>query len=153
MPQEKVEEAYLTFSLAVNDGWPPVAAEGIPCFRQGNGFRVRVPPFFIKDLSVGDVIEVHSKEDEQVLSWSHITRSDHSTVWVMTFGDVPIESQLSQLLQAGCNLERYPGNHLFAVDMPPSVPATLLDECFGSFGEDEIAVAYPSWRHEENNRA
>lgn len=91
----------IIFRLDVADDWPPVAAEGIPCFREAGGFRIRVPPLFVESLSVGDVIAVLDEDQGQVWAWRHVSKSDRSTVWVMTFGTASIEVQLSSLRGLG----------------------------------------------------
>lgn len=59
-----IAQVHLTFRLDVVDGWPPVAAEGIPCFHDGGAYRIRVPPLFVKGLSAGDVIEVLDEDQD-----------------------------------------------------------------------------------------
>lgn len=142
---------YLIFRLDVADGWPPVAAEGIPCLHEAGSYRIRVPPLFLKGLSVGDVIAVFDDDQGQVCSWRHLSKSDRSTVRVMTFGAVSIDVQLSNLRGLGVNVEGFSGTGLFALDIPASVPAPVLDECFGEFSKAELAIAYPSWRHENSD--
>jgi hypothetical protein len=48
--------ASLQFSLDVEGGWPPVGSESLPFIERLEGFELMVPPLFVKDLAVGDVI-------------------------------------------------------------------------------------------------
>lgn len=53
----------LKFPLDVEDDWPPVAVEGLPFDVALGGYVATVPPLFVKDLSVGDVIAVEIGDD------------------------------------------------------------------------------------------
>jgi len=48
----------LHFRLKMDDDWPPVALEGVPCSQVPGGYRVEAPPLFVKGLSCGDIISV-----------------------------------------------------------------------------------------------
>ena len=136
----------LLFVLQIEDGWPPVAKEGLGCTLCNGGYRVDVPPFFVKDLSVGDVIAVQRNEAGEVISWRHVRKSKRSTVWIMVKGDSSIEDVIGCLKGLQCNIERFTQYRYFAVDVPESCLATRLDECLDSLGE-RAHVAYPSFRH------
>lgn len=138
----------LTFRLEVNDGWPPVAAEGLPCEKDKEKYRVLSPPLFIKGLSVGDVIEITETDHDQVYAWKHIVKSGRSTVWVMLLGSSNIEDCISQLKEMGCNVERFLDHRLLSIDIPEAVRREAVDLCLSSLNPEEVAVAYPSWRHE-----
>lgn len=139
----------LSFRLEVKDGWPPVAAEGLQCLRVESGFHVMSTPLFLKNLSVGDVIEVTDEEHNQVWSWEHISKSTNSTVWLLRLRAVELEPILASLTTIGCNVTSLVECGVYALDVPPSVAAAQLDECLGQLDASKVAVAYPSWRHEE----
>jgi Domain of unknown function (DUF4265) len=139
----------LTFRLEVADGWPPVGAECLPCVSAAGGSMISAPPLFVRDLSVGDVIAITVEDQGQILSWEHVSRSDHSTVWILTFGETSIAAPLECLLGLGCNVASLPAWSLSSIDVPPSVAAGLLDGLFSEFPESAVAVVYPSWRHPE----
>jgi hypothetical protein len=109
--------------------------------------RVDALPFFVKGLSVGDVIAATDESEGQIWSWHHVLRSRRSTVWVRAFGDVDLEEPIARLLSMECSVERLSRFRLFAIDVSPSVAASFLDTCFSRFNEEQVALAYPSWRH------
>ena len=59
----------LTFTLEIDDDWPPVAVECLPFERVANGYRALSVPLFVKDLSVGDVIAPEFNDHGEVVSW------------------------------------------------------------------------------------
>ena len=136
----------LTFRLEVEDGWPPVAAEGIPCSEGHTGLCITVPPLFIKGLAVGDEIEVVDEADGQVLSWKTTKMSGHSTIWVMPHKR-QIEGELEELRALGCNTSSFPGGVVYAIDLPPHLSASEVDRRFEP-KKPHVALAYPAWRHD-----
>ena len=139
---------HLVFSLQIEDDWPPVAAECLPCSPDGAGFRVETAPLFVKELSAGDVVQVIREEGGQVHEWMHLFKSARSTVWLMPFGGLSLEQTLFKLRGKGCNTTSFSGGGLVAIDVPPSVTASELDALFVSYSDEQLAVAYPSWRHD-----
>ncbi len=143
----------LTFRLEVADGWPPLGAECLPCTDAAGGSMIAAPPLFVKDLSVGDVIAITEQDQGQVYSWDHLSRSDRSTVWILTFAGTSIAAPLEHLVGLGCKVASLPDWHLFAVDVPPTVAIGTLKGMFAGFPEDAVALAYPSWRQPESSGA
>jgi hypothetical protein len=139
----------LTFRLAVEDGWPPVAAECMPCAVDQGGFRMLAAPLFVRELSLDDIISITEEENGQIWSWQHIYKSANSTVWFLTIGDTSIEEPLVHLTALGCSVVRFPVAGVISLNVPPSVSADLLDSYFAGFTVEELKVAYPSWRHQD----
>jgi hypothetical protein len=46
------------FNVDVNDEWPPVGVEFLWLAISSNGYQVLTAPFFLKDLSVGDILTI-----------------------------------------------------------------------------------------------
>jgi hypothetical protein len=65
----------LSFPLQVEDGGPPVATECLPFDQTEDGVCALVPPLFVKDISVGDILSVEKVEEHLVKSWQHVRRS------------------------------------------------------------------------------
>lgn len=137
----------LMFRLDVEDDWPPVAKECLVCTNSELGYRIEVPPFFVKELSVGDVITVDRDESGDVVAWSYVDRSKRSTVWIMVFGDYSVDNVLACLKSLGCNIEELKQYQYFAVDVPEDCSVESLDKCLDVLDGDRSAVAYPSFRH------
>ena len=141
---------HVTFSLHVEDDWPPVGAECLPIESQAGGVRILSPPLFVQGLSVGDVIRVDETVNGQVHAWTLLSASHHSTVWVMAFGGFDLDPILSKVRGLGCHTVSFSGGALAAVDVPPTVAADRLDGLLEGYDEAELAVVYPSWRHEDS---
>ncbi|WP_158290305.1 DUF4265 domain-containing protein [Ramlibacter sp. WS9] len=144
-----METTNLTFALAVDDGWPPVAAEGLPCRPVADGFEVLVPPLFVKGLAVGDVIRVKSEVNGQVTEWETLRASANSTVWLMVQG-VDLRQELDELRALGCNTSSFPGGQVHSIDVPSSLAIEELESRLdGKYSEEQVALAYPVWRRED----
>ncbi len=144
----KLSRQSLTFKLRTDeDGWPPVATECLPFTAHGSEFELLNPPLFVEKLSVGDRITIESQEDPLVLEWSHVSKSRHSTAWVIAYGETCIDEELAALRAAGCGTVRFSQMKLVAIDVPAEVSADVFDQSFQAFKPDQVAIAYPSWRH------
>ena len=137
----------LMFRLDIEQDWPPVAKECLICTDSAGGYRIEVPPFFIKNLSVGDVITVERDESGDVVAWSYVDQSKRSTVWIMVFGDYSVGDALTCLKSLNCNVEELKQYQYFAIDVPADCPIDSLDKCLDALNSDKTAVAYPSFRH------
>lgn len=137
----------LMFVLDVDDGWPPVAKECMTCTDCGPGYRIEVPPLFIRDLSVGDVVEVERNEEGEVVAWSHLERSKRSAVWIMVSGDHSISEETECLKRLNCNVAEFSLFRYFSVDVPEECPVERLDDCLEALDKETVSPAFPSFRH------
>lgn len=134
---------YLKFSLLVEEDWPPVQVESLPTKKVEGFFEVIVPPFFLQDLSCGDIITVR-KNNDRVTSWSHIYKSQRSTIWLLDNNSYEqLEVYLENLKNLGCNIERLEKIGLFSIDVPENID---VEEIINYLEEEDVAVAYPSYR-------
>ena len=127
----------------------PVRSESLHADAEGGFYRIANAPFFVSDLSFGDLIEITALDQSEIVEWRHVKRSDRSTVWLMVVGDFDISPTIRALKSLGCRVEGFPAYSLYAVDAPVSIPAASLDEVVGALTEDQANVAYPSWRHDD----
>ena len=139
----------LMFVLDVEEGWPPVAKECMVSTACKGGYRIDVPPLFVKNLSRGDVIAVDRNENGEVVAWTHVERSRHSTVWIMVHGDHSISDVIERLKQLKCNVAELEQYHYFSIDVPAECTVEQLDSCLDVLSEDVASVAFPSFRHGE----
>ncbi|MBV6860061.1 DUF4265 domain-containing protein [Xanthomonas perforans] len=137
----------LMFRLEVEDDWPPVAKECLVCTVVSPGYRIEVPPFFIKEMSVGDLITIQRDSEGDVVSWSHLVKSSRSTLWLMAYGDYSVEGVLDGLKRLGCNVEDLKQFRYFSIDVPEDCSLADLDQCLDGLDEENSALAYPSFRH------
>jgi hypothetical protein len=138
----------ILFNLDVIDDWPPVNVEGLYCKKIKANYEVCNVPFFIKDLSVGDIISIQKDENECVDTWHHINKSKHSTTWVMIHNDYPITDHLDQLRDLGCMVEQLEQFSYASIDIPADVDISLVDDILDSLDEDNVSLAFPSFRHD-----
>jgi hypothetical protein len=140
---------YLLFALDVEDDWPPVSAEGMECPAQGGGFRIEIPPLFIKGLSVGDVIKPEFDDQGRVVEWAHISKSRRSTVWLLELEDNTIEPVLACLRRLDCTIVKFEAYRHYAVDVPEECDASDVDACLELADAASVPRAFPSFRHDD----
>lgn len=146
-----VSRVELLFPLAINDDWPPVSVEGLPCIEEGDVYKIDSPPLFIKGLSVGDRIKAEYDKEYQVVSWTHKEKSDRSTIWILRKNsNFDLDSILSSVRIEGCNTVYLRQYGIASVDVPGDVSMSVIDEIFERFNSDDFAVAYSSFRHSEH---
>lgn len=138
----------LSFSLPVEDDWPPVAVESLPFEAASNGYRLLNAPLFVKDLSVGDIIAAELREENLISSWQHVFRSKRTTIWLLRMKETgEIKNTLARLRNLGCNTVGLDAMGCFAVDVPESVSMHDIDSVLSALDSDAVAVAFPSMRH------
>ncbi len=146
------ETVELRFPLDVEEGWPPVAVEGLPFSIGPAGYVSTTPPLFVKSLSVGDVITVEVGEDGLVASWHHVCRSTRSVVWLLRISKTDeIGATLTHLREMGCNTVSLLSAGCHSVDIPGRVPIGRIDAILKHLDPEKVAVAYPSFRHSEGD--
>ena len=135
----------LTFRLDVDeDGWPPVAAESVWCEQEGDYFRVRNTPFFVKSIAYGDLIQVNAVDDAEVVLCRVVQESGNSTVWLYFQGDTAPQQVLAELNGIGCGYEGGAVPGYFAVNVPKNVSMNKVESVLAPLDEcGKVFVAYP----------
>jgi Domain of unknown function (DUF4265) len=140
----------LNFSLDVEDGWPPVATECLPCERVVSGFHALSVPLFVKDLSVDDIIEPDLSDDGLVSSWRHVSRPDLTTIWLARLSRKhQMHGVLARLRELGCETVCADALGCCAVDVPKAISTDAVDQLLATLDPNSVAVAFPSFRHPE----
>lgn len=139
----------LQFPLDVEDDWPPIGSESLPFKEVTDGLEAEVPPLFVKDIAVGDVINVTKRDEEGMIrTWNHVKRSDHSTVWLLRMGGYDdIGSCLEKARSIGCNTSTMDEFGCYAIDVPSSVAISDIDEILAALDKESVAIAFPAMRH------
>lgn len=139
------------FPLEVEDGWPPVAVECLPFRVVPGGYVALVPPLFVKDLSVGDIIHVTREAGGcRVLSWRHVARSECTTIWLLRLRhSETIHVVLTELRKLSCNTVGAADLGVYSIEVPEAVPIETVDRILAQLDADSVAVAFPSMRHQE----
>jgi hypothetical protein len=118
----------LQFSLEVDDEWPPVGSESLPCAKRGDGYEVLASPLFVKGISVHDVIRVEQDANGFVESWKHSKQSDHTTVWLLRMKiDNNIHACLAELRDIGCNTASNDDIGCYSIDVPGEISIHEVD--------------------------
>jgi hypothetical protein len=139
---------FLQFPLDVEDEWPPVGSESLPFEQLAKGYKCLSAPLFVKDISVGDVLDVETDRDGFVSFWTHLERSNRSTVWLLRLqGDPPIELCLQSLRSLGCNTTGVDSFGCYSIDVPPSLKMSDADQILDELDPELVAIAFPSLRH------
>jgi Domain of unknown function (DUF4265) len=138
----------LTFVLNVEDSWPPVAIESIPCTQTDVGYRIENPPLFVKNISVGDVISVSRDAHGDVVAWRHISESLRTTIWLLRkHKTAQIDGALTALRALNCHTVQLKEYGCFSIDIPAEISIDKVDSALSTLDASDVAIAYPSYRH------
>lgn len=136
------------FALEIEDGWPPVAAEGVWCEVIGDLYKLKSTPVFIKGLAVGDIFRASPDPiNHQIFDFSIDQPSGRSLIWFMeneNGEDIQIENDLIIL---GCKITHTEGVPVKAVDVPENVDLEKLDSIIEAYQNRGVSFAFPVWRH------
>jgi hypothetical protein len=139
----------LLFALDVADGWPPVAAEGVWCKRDGEFYSIQNIPLFIRGLAVGDVFQAQPDSvNGQIFEFELVKSSGHSLVWVLNNEGLDFSESEKRLRELGCSLVSFEKFSMFAIDVPAEVGRHEINAMVDSIEEEGFALAFPVWRHE-----
>jgi hypothetical protein len=150
MARESKALISLTFPLSVEDDWPPVSTESLPFTETDDGFLAQVAPLFVKDLSVGDLLNVTLGPNNIVQSWTHNQRSSRSTIWLLRLKEGPEIIQILQKLRdLDCNTVTMDTLGCYSIDVPETIAISDVDVVLDTLDKDAVAIAFPSMRHPE----
>jgi hypothetical protein len=140
----------LVFALEIDDGWPPISAEGVWCEKVDDNYKLLNTPFFIPDLACGDIFKaIPDPINQNIFEFDVIEESGNSVIWVMNNNDLDIQPFTETLQKIGCVFEGFPRYSLLAVDVPSTVDILALEELLDLFEELGLDFAYPVWRFGE----
>lgn len=135
------------FALDIEDGWPPVATEGVWCEKFGENYQLKNVPFFIPDIAAEDIFHaVPDSVNDHVFEFKIIEESGHSVIWLMNNINLDITEFVDKIKELGCSYEGFPQYSLAAIDAPPEVDVDELNEAIDKFEEKGIDFAFPVWR-------
>ncbi len=103
-----------------DEDYPPVDYERLWARPLGNSlFELDNIPFFVRGISVGDVVAAHPREGEVVFS-KLVRASGSSTLRIIIFEESHVEEVRRQLQKLGCTTELNVSKML-GVDVPAQV--------------------------------
>jgi hypothetical protein len=104
-----------------DEGYPPADVEGVWAEESGDGgFIIDNIPFFARQATLGDVVEVRRSGDE-IFYVSTKKRSGNSLIRVVFFDGHDPSTLRSELAKIGCSTEQSHLQSLIAVNVPPTV--------------------------------
>lgn len=114
-------KARVSFRLEQDeDGYPPVALERLWADRVQEGlYRLDNVPFYVKNVSSGDVVAVEALNDE--LSFLKVVRaSGNSVVRIYVLDIEDVQASRDEFRGLGCESELSDVPKLFALEVPAS---------------------------------
>lgn len=142
-------DAHVVFELDVQDGWPPVASERVWAYDRGDDtYVIDNPPWFVRDLAVGDVVRAMSPyAASQPVFQQLMRRSDHVTIRLACFRSGPPAGDLARAIEPFRRLGVYAegaGQYgMVALDIAPTDPMAEIVDVL------RAGVADGSWEFEE----
>jgi hypothetical protein len=137
----------LVFALEIDDGWPPLSAEGVWCEKVDDNYKLLNTPFFIPDLACGDTFKATPDPiNQNIFEFDIIEESGNSVIWVMNNSDLDTQPFTEELKKIGCTFESFPRFSLISIDVPSTVDIIALEELLDLFEELGLDFAYPVWR-------
>jgi hypothetical protein len=132
------------------DGWPPFAVEGLWCEPEGNLYRLRTFPLFVKGVAYDDLLSVDTDMTGDVTRYEVMKPSGNSTMWLIISEQSLRERVLAELNDLGCGITEGPEafETLATVNIQPHVRLAEIDSVLDPLIESGVvAVAYPALRH------
>jgi hypothetical protein len=134
---EEGGSAEVVFAVKQSDpAWPASSQERLRVRALDfNHYEIVQAPFFVRGVSIGDLVEVGGAPDELV--FSRVVRDGgHSTLQVLVTDDFPFGIELLRgiLEGMGCVTRLAEIPKLVAVDVPPHVSLNLVLECLDRKG-------------------
>lgn len=110
------------------DEYPPVSVETLWARHVADGFVLDNVPFFSRDATVDDVVQaVHDSSGN--LWFSHVvSTAGHSLIRVLLYDDSRAAEVTEQLHSLGCGTEGMKTYKLIAVDIPPTVSLSRIQD-------------------------
>jgi hypothetical protein len=135
----------MTFRLEPDeDGWPPVAAESVWVIARDDGrFVVDNIPWFATEATVEDVVEASMDDDGTLLYKSMVEPSGNSLLRVIYSKGLDPEQLRDGLQGLGCSTELDARHRLIAVDAPPGVKLSVVQEFLARGARED------KWDYEE----
>lgn len=155
-PLIKLLEAqrYLTlekvlFALDIEDGWPPVGAEGVWVENVEGNYQLKNIPFFIPNLALDDVFQAElDPVNEHIFEYEIIKRSGNSVAWLMNNQRIDIGDFIQKIKSLGCEYESFPKFSLGSINVPESVDIDQLDKVIDEYEALGLDFAFPVWHFE-----
>ncbi len=108
------------------DGYPPVAAEGVRVNHLGGDeYEIDNIPFFSSEATLGDVVRARVVDGE-LRYLETLRESKNSLIRVVYFDGADATALRKRLDATGCSTEHEALHGLFAVSVPPTVSLSVV---------------------------
>lgn len=140
----------VVFAIKIENGWPPVSAEGVWCERVDGNYRVVNAPFFVEGLAFGDIFSaVPDPVNDQIFQFEVIEESGNSVVWILNNDRLDISIFIEELTSLNCRIEGFPQFSLYSIDVPSTIDLPAFDRLVAHWEVTGLHFAYPTWRIKE----
>lgn len=120
------------------DGYPPEEWEGLWAVPFGDGyFKIDNIPYYAKNLSCDDIVEVEYQDDAYVLK-RVIKPSENSTIRVILYDLADEEDVRKELFSMGCAMEGTGTAGLIAVNVPKANIEQVLNFLNDAFKSEKL---------------
>lgn len=120
------------------NGYPPEEWESLWAKPLGGGrFKIDNIPFYAKNLSCDDIVEV-SREADGYLFRRVIERSENSTIRVVVYDLAKEDSVRSDLTDLGCSMEGTGISGMIAINVPKVSLTEVLDFLEAAYAEEKL---------------
>ena len=129
------------------DGYPPINVESVwaePVSK--NEFKIKNIPFYVKNLSLDDIVLAKPATDGMLEYVAHRVKSSHNTIRILFLDESQKDAVFKKIESLGCSWEGSNIPSLIAVDVPNSVDKSAL------FSFLELGVKNQLWECEESTR-
>ncbi|MFC4701530.1 DUF4265 domain-containing protein [Glaciecola siphonariae] len=139
----------VVFALEIEDGWPPLGAEGVWCKKIGEHYQLDNIPFFIQGLAVGDLFSAcPDPVNKHIFEFEVLKESGHSVISILNNIDLDLEGFLGSVKALGCSFEQFKQYSLTVIDAPPDIEIDRLNKLIDQYEDLGIDFAFPVWRFE-----
>jgi Domain of unknown function (DUF4265) len=142
MISENTKHVKVLFHLEKDeDDYPPDDWESLWAQEIGGGsYKIDNIPFFVRGISVGDIVSVKKKEEDFVFNVIE-EYSSNSVIRVMLFVPTKLDELKLKMSGFGCEFESSHIKGLISFDVPPTASFSDIVE-YLQFGEDQEFWSY-----------
>lgn len=120
----------------------PVSTESLWFDDEGDKYRLRNIPFFIDNISFGDLITLLPISADLYQIEDILERSGNSTVWISISADGDESEILGQIKELGCGVEGGVLAGYFAINVPKDVEITRLYSLIDDVAYKDVLTAH-----------
>lgn len=139
------------FDLEVSDNWPPVDAESLWLEKADAGYIIRTIPYFIRNISLGDIVEIEQLDNARAKLIRIVEQSENSTIWLYFKSQFErVDEVLTKLSAAGIVYEGGGIAGYYALTLYPDIPLRTFDSIIIPYESSGwVEIVYGAMRHKQ----